>query len=281
MKTKPLLLSFTLLLLVFANSCQQPHRHKDTDDSNLLLGNPSNATSNIGNADNYLIDHKYYIESYNRTKVGPNWVSWHIAPADLGDVDRANDFRPDTINLPKRWYEANNSSYKGSGFDKGHNCPSGDRTSSTEANSETFLMDNIIPQAPNNNQHTWEHLESYCRKQVKKGNEVYVIMGSYGSGGTGRLGYRTTISKGHIQVPAYIWKIVLIIPNGDDDLERIDTEAQIIAINTPNDNSISSNWMNYICTVNAIEKATGYKFLTTLAADLQDELKNRRFKGGN
>jgi endonuclease G len=185
------------------------------------------------------------------------------------------------VSLPKKWYEASNSSYKGSGFDKGHNCPSGDRTSSPEANSATFLMDNIIPQAPNNNQHTWEHLESYCRQQVKKGNEVYVIMGSYGNGGTGRLGYRTTIAKGHILVPANIWKIVLIIPNGDDDLNRIDADTRIIAINTPNDNSISPNWMNYVCTVSDIEKATGYKFLTTLTAELQDTLKNRKFSGGN
>src|ERR1700754_3631984 len=169
MKYKALLVPITFILILF-NSCQQPktHTHQPTDDSNLLLGNPSNATPNITNADNYLIDQKYYTESYNRTKVEPNWVSWHISSTDLGTTDRLNNFRPDSVSLPKKWYEASNSSYKGSGFDKGHNCPSGDRTSTPEANSATFLMDNIIPQAPNNNQHTWEHLESYCRQQVKK-----------------------------------------------------------------------------------------------------------------
>ena len=282
MKYKALLIPITFILLLF-NSCQQPktHIHQATDDSNLLLGNPSNASANITDADNYLIDQKYYTESYNRTKVEPNWVSWHISSTDLGTTDRLNNFRPDSVSLPKKWYEASNSSYKGSGFDKGHNCPSGDRTSSPEANSATFLMDNIIPQAPNNNQHTWEHLESYCRQQVKKGNEVYVIMGSYGSGGTGRLGYRTTIAKGHIQVPSNIWKIVLIIPNGDDDLNRIDADTRVIAINTPNDNSIAPNWMNYVCTVSDIEKATGYKFLTALPAEVQGGLKGKRFSGGN
>ncbi|WP_255412675.1 DNA/RNA non-specific endonuclease [Chitinophaga sp. S165] len=40
-------------------------------------------------------------------------------------------------------------------MDRGHNCPSADRTSTT-ANSSTFLMTNMIPQAPQNNQQTWE-----------------------------------------------------------------------------------------------------------------------------
>lgn len=250
------------------------------DNSHLLLGNPSGAVSSTGSADNYLIDQKYYTESYNRTKGGPNWVSWHIDAADLGSTDRLNNFRPDT-SLPGGWYEVDNTSYKGSGFDKGHNCPSGDRTSSTEANSATFLMDNMIPQAPNNNQHTWEHLESYCRDQVKKGNEVYVIMGNYGTGGTGKNGYFTSIDKGRINVPAHIWKVVVIIPDGNNDLQRINAQTRVIAIDTPNDNSIAPDWMNYLCTVRDIEKATGYDLLSVLPKSVQDAVETQRFKGGN
>jgi endonuclease G len=246
----------------------------------ILLGNPSGATTSTANADNYLIDHQYYIESYSSTKATPNWVSWHIGTEDLGDTDRLNNFRPDT-DLPQGWYEANNTSYKGSGFDKGHNCPSGDRTSSTAANSSTFLMDNIIPQAPNNNQHTWEHLESYCRTQVKRGNEAYIIMGSYGTGGTGKNGYCETIDHGRINVPSNIWKVVVIIPQGDHDLQRISTKTRVIAIDTPNDNSITPNWMNYLCTVRDIEKATGYNLFSALPQSLQDRIEIQKFKGGN
>ena len=259
----------------------EQHSHNHTSSHiNMLLGNPSSAASNITNADNYLIDHVYYVESYNKSKAEPNWVSWHIAAADLGSTDRLNNFRQDTT-LPGGWYQADNTSYRGSGFDKGHNCPSGDRTSSTEANSSTFLMDNIIPQAPNNNQHTWEHLESYCRGQVKKGNEVYVIMGSYGSGGTGRNGYTTTIDNGRINVPSHIWKVVIVLPEGNNDLQRINENTIVIAINTPNDNNIDPNWMNYTCTVRDIEKATGYNLLSALPKALQDVIEAKKFKGGN
>lgn len=250
------------------------------DDSNLLLGNPSGASASTANADNYLIDHHYYIESYNRDKGGPNWVCWHIGAGDLGSTDRLNNFRPDSL-LPSGWFESSPEFYIGTGFDKGHNCPSADRTSSSDANSATFLMDNIVPQAPNNNQHTWEQFESYCRDQVKsQGDEVYVIMGSYGSGGTGRNGYTTSIANGRITVPAHIWKVAVIIPNGNHDLMRIDANAQVIAINTPNDNSISPNWTNYVCTVSDIEKATGYHLFTTLPSTVRSALENKRFTGG-
>ncbi|MET1053993.1 MAG: DNA/RNA non-specific endonuclease [Pedobacter sp.] len=253
---------------------------RDSTASQILLGNPSGATNSTVNAENYLIDQQYYVESYSRTKGSPNWVSWHIGAEDLGNTKRLNNFRPDT-DLPEGWYEVSNTSYKGSGFDKGHNCPSGDRSSSTAANSSTFLMNNMIPQAPNNNQHTWEHLESYCRTQVKKGNEVYVVMGSYGSGGTGKNGYFESIDNGKINVPAHIWKVVVIIPEGNNDLQRINAGTRIIAVDTPNDNAIAPNWMKYLCTVRDIEKATGYDLLSALPKALQNRIEVEKFKGGN
>lgn len=274
------LIAGILAVAVFTVTSCKHHEPQQTDNNNMALGNPSNASVSLANADNYLIDHKYYIESYNRKKGEPNWVSWHLCSSDLGQTDRLNNFRPDET-LPDGWYEADNNSYKRTGFDKGHNCPSGDRTSTADANSATFLMDNIIPQAPNNNEHTWEHLESYCRNKVKNGNEVYIIMGVYGTGGTGRNGYATTIDNGRINVPAHIWKIAVIIPEGDDDLNRIDETTQVIAIDTPNDNNITNNWMNYTCTVKSIEAATGYNLLSALPQTVQQSLENRKFTGGN
>ncbi|MBM3402326.1 MAG: DNA/RNA non-specific endonuclease, partial [Bacteroidetes bacterium] len=83
------------------------------------------------------------------------------------------------------WYRVSSTSYCGSGFDRGHNCPSADRTSNVAANSSTFLMTNMIPQAPNHNRQTWANLEDYTRELLEAGNEVFIVMGSYGSGGVG------------------------------------------------------------------------------------------------
>ena len=250
------------------------------DNGNLLLGNPTNAVHNTASADNYFIDQQYYVESYNSSKGGPNWVSWHIGAADLGKADRMDNFRPDE-NLPGSMYAVNANDYKNSGFDKGHNCPSADRTSTQDANSATFLMDNIVPQAPNNNQHLWEHLESYCRDKVQRGNEVFIVMGNYGTGGTGRKGYKTTLDAGKINVPAHIWKVVVILPDGNNDLARITNSTTVIAIDTPNENNVSNNWMDYTTTVSNIEQRCNCNLLSALPATVRQQLEGKKFTGGN
>ena len=249
-----------------------------TDNTNLMLGNPSNATANITNYDNYLYDHTYYVESYNRDKNEPNWVSWYVGATSLGTQDRANDFRPDP-NLPTGWYEVPGTAYTGSGFDRGHNCPSGDRTSTVAANEETFLMDNMIPQAPQNNEQTWANLEEYGRSLVAAGDEIYVIMGSYGSGGTGSSGSATTVDGGLVVVPSNIWKVIVVLPNGNNDLSRITSTTRVIAVNTPNINTISSDWTQYITTVKSIETATGYSLLTNVPANIRTVLENVKDSG--
>ena len=202
----------------------------------------------------------------------PNWVSWHLDPANFdGTASRKDDFASFT-GLPADWYQVQSSSYSGSGFDRGHNCPSGDRTSSSTANSATFLMTNMIPQAPNNNQKTWESFESYLRAQALNGYEVYVIMGSYGTGGIGSASASVvkTINNGKITVPSNVWKVAVLLKKGDNDISRVSSSTRVIAINTPNVNSTSASWKDYIVTVRDIEGATGYNLLSSLPQGIQN-----------
>ncbi|AYL95586.1 DNA/RNA non-specific endonuclease [Mucilaginibacter celer] len=245
------------------------------DNSNLLFGNPSNATATLATMDNYLIDQKYYVESYNATKGEPNWVSWHLDGTNTTNATGRLDNFAGWSGLPTGWYQVESNSYSGSGFDRGHNCPSADRTSSTNANSATFLMTNMIPQAPQNNQQTWANLENYLREQVVAGNEVYIIMGSYGTGGTGSKGAATTINNGHVNVPANVWKVAVIIPKGDGDVARVTASTRVIAVNTPNINTIDGDWTKYITTVKSIETATGYTLLSSLPAAVRTALETK------
>jgi endonuclease G len=249
------------------------------DNSNLLMGNPSNAQASIAMMDNYLVDQHYYVESYNATKGEPNWVSWHLDATNTTEVtDRLNDFAG-WAGLPTGWYQVESNSYSGSGFDRGHNCPSADRTSSTNANASTFLMTNMIPQAPQNNEQTWANLENYLREQVVEGNEVYIIMGSYGTGGTGSNGAANTVNNGHVNVPSNIWKIALILPAGDNDVNRATTTTRVIAVNTPNINTTNSDWTKYIVTVKDIETATGYTLFSNLPTSVRMALETEKDSG--
>ncbi|MBE9661142.1 DNA/RNA non-specific endonuclease [Mucilaginibacter myungsuensis] len=251
------------------------------DNSNMLMGNPSGAKTSLISKDNYLIDMGYYVESYNATRGTPNWVSWHLDNSNTtGTADRMNDFAA-WSDLPKSFFAVQSNSYMGSGFDRGHNCPSADRTSSTAANSATFLMTNMIPQAPKNNQDTWSEFEQHLRRLARQGNEVYIIMGCYGEGGIGSASSATvkTLAKGKITVPSNIWKVAVILPAGNGDIIRTGSNARVIAINTPNVNTVVKDWRKYIVTVRSIEQATGYDLLSALPQRVQDELEVGKDRG--
>ena len=244
----------------------------------LALGNPSGAVASLASPNNYLLARPQYSLSYNSSQGKPNWVAWHLGQADLGDAARQDDFRADE-SLPDGWYQVQSSDYSGYGFDRGHNCPSADRTASEADNSATFLMTNMMPQAPQNNQQTWADLEDYCRALVRSGSELYIICGSYGRGGTGSDGYYTTIAGGRVTVPARCWKVVVVLPAGSNDLARITSSTRVIAVNTPNNVSVNASWAGYRTTVDAIEKAAGLDLLSALPLAVQNKLEANVDKG--
>ncbi|MDO9255885.1 MAG: DNA/RNA non-specific endonuclease [Bacteroidales bacterium] len=244
------------------------------DNDNMLLGNPSNATSDLINTNNYLMVKPQYCLSYSNTKHTPNWTSWHLYSADIGSAARQDDFRSDAT-LPTAWYKVTASEFSGSGFDRGHMCPSADRTSTVANNSATFLMTNMIPQSPNNNQIPWANLENYTRSLVTAGNEVYIVSGPAGQGGTGSVGYATTVGNG-VVVPAQTWKIIVVIPNGNGDLSRITASTRVISIIMANNQTVSSQaWGYYRVSVDAIETLTGYNFLSNVPLTIQNTLESK------
>jgi len=273
---------FTYLrLVVFAGSWLLAACHKQEAapappalPEHLTMGNPSGATADATAPANYLLLKPQYALSYHRDRGVPNWVSWHLDASWLGSGPRQDDFRPDP-ELPAAWYHVGAGSYSGSGFDRGHNCPSADRTRTVADNSATFLMTNMMPQAPRLNQQTWANLEDYCRTLVGQGNELYIVCGSYGRGGTGTNGYLTTLDQGRVTVPAHCWKVVVVLPAGADDARRVAASTRVIAIDTPNDNAVSTAWGTYRTSVDAIEAATGYDLLSAVPAAVQQVVEAR------
>jgi endonuclease G, mitochondrial len=247
-----------------------------TRDDNLTLGNPSNAITNTSYSNNYLMVKNAYTLSYNKNKGIANWVSWHLSTAWKGPTERQNDFRPDP-NLPQNWYEVTPSDYARTGFDRGHLCPSDDRDGTLEDNQETFFMTNMTPQAPDHNRGIWKTLEDFGRTLTQQGNEVYIIAGTIGEGGTGTNGFAKTIGKNdNITVPASLWKIIVVLPVGTNDVLRINENTRIIAVNIPNDNSIGTNsWKNYRVSVDELERLTGYDFLSNVSVEIQNIVEGR------
>ncbi len=252
-----------VVFLVITTGCTFLQPKNPITNVHLTLGNPSNATSS--DANNYLIIKKQYALSYNRDKGIPNWVSWQLNNSWLGEAPRSNNFRPDT--LPEGWYRVTPSDYTRSGYDKGHMTPSADRTDSVEDNAATFLMTNIIPQAPDNNQGYWADLENYGRKLVAEGKELYIISGGYGQ--------KETIAKGKVSVPNRVFKIIVVTEPGKG-INGVNDSTRIIAVDTPNINgNKEGSWIQYITSVDAIESKTGYDFISNVKPSVQNAIESK------
>jgi endonuclease G, mitochondrial len=238
----------------------------------LCLGNPSNAITSVSFPNNYLLVKTQYALSYSRDRGIPNWVSWQLNSSWLGSALRQDNFRADTT-LPSGWYRAGGSDYSGSGFDRGHMTPSADRTSTVADNSATFLMTNIVPQSPDNNQGPWASLENYSRSLVSQGNELCIISGTYGIGGTGSSGTKLTIANGNIQVPNRVWKVIVLNPGVGGS--GVTTSTRVISVDMPNTQDIKNNdWRIYRVSVDSIEDQTGLNFLSNVSTSVQSVIES-------
>ncbi|HEY0428397.1 MAG TPA: DNA/RNA non-specific endonuclease [Pyrinomonadaceae bacterium] len=231
----------------------------------LTMGNPSGAVTNISSPNNYLLDKPQYAVSYSRDNGTPNWVSWHLDSTWLGSTPRQDSFRNDT-SLPAGWYQVQATDYSGSGYDRGHMCPSADRTKTVADNDATFLMTNMIPQAPTNNQQTWANMENYLRTLATSGSELYIV-----SGGQGNIGF---IANGHVAIPAYTWKVVMVLPSGTNDVSRVTTSTRMIAVFVPNTNSVVSDWKQYRVSVDYVESMTGYNFYSNVTDSIENTIES-------
>ena len=240
----------------------------------MELGNPSSATTDTSNHSHYLIQRAQYAIDYNDSRGEPNWVSWDLTTADIGSSGRGNFTQDPTLPAGFTAVATTTTPYKSAGFDRGHMCPSGDRTITVSDNDIVFYMSNMIPQASANNQGVWANLENDCRTFAGQGNELLITCGPSGFDGT-------TLSNG-VAVPTYTWKIILVVPlGGGTALSRVSSSTRVIAVKIPNITAITDPsyqygpWQNYITTIAQIEADTGFTFLDQVPAGVASVLRTK------
>ena len=180
----------------------------------------------------------------------------------LGSVERTDDFRPDA-EIPEDCYAVRPTDYRGSGYDRGHMAPSGDRTRRVKDNSATFVMTNMIPQSPANNREIWRELEEHSRRLVEKeGKELYIVAGGEGQ--------EKQIAEGKVTVPKYTWKVILVL---DKPEEEVTENTTTIAVRIPNSQEVArTDWEDYKVSVDEIEKRTGYNFFSQIPRQIQKQI---------
>jgi endonuclease G len=273
-----------IAVVMTAHGCERIHdqfrvnTNSNTTDSNtekstpipasvhLAFGNPSNATQDPADKDNFLVVGDGSVFAYNNSRGGVNWVAWRTTRDDVGDSIPRPDFRPDP-RLPKWYTRIGYYDYSGSGYDRGHMVPSADRFANPRLNEETFMMTNIVPQTGALNQYPWNKFEMYVRAQARKKLDIYQIAGCYGD--AGRL-------KNKITVPTNCWKIAMIMSRGRTP-DKVDVRTRIIAVDMPNIDGIENEkWQRYQTPIREIEQRTGLNIFSQHTQQLQDAIETRK-----
>jgi len=178
----------------------------------------------------FTIGYSYYFRQ-------AKWVLEIINPlerlldSDFSDGERLDNFRADQ-RIPWR-FRASLKAYKGSGFDRGHLVASADLRETELQNSETFLLSNMSPQAPNFNRKIWRDLEEAVRDLNAHKNvlETYVLTAPVFDFGKEikTIGYRDTTHGIDIPIPhGFVKSIFVERQNGSFGLWtfKIDNEEQ-------------------------------------------------------
>ena len=211
---------------------------------------PSSTTGDI-------VRHNYYTLSYNERFEQAEWVAYELTKKQLTQDQRK---RPFFIEDPKvKTKSADWRNYRGSGYDRGHLCPAGDRRFSEQAYNETFYTSNISPQNREFNAGVWNRLEQQIRVWAKRYKRVFVITGGVLEAGLEEIGNE------NVDVPDYYYKIVA---------KGAPNNPEVIAFLFLGKES-SKPLQSFTVTVDEIEKRTRINFFEKLPAVIQDAIESK------
>jgi len=114
------------------------------------------------------------------------------------EFGRADDFRSDN-RLPKDWRNLL-SDFRKSGYDRGHLAASANMPTPA-ADSQSFLLSNIIAQDPHLNRNLWAAIEKAVRAHAQH-RPVYVFTGTL------FLGKKIERLKDRVLIPTHVYKLL-------------------------------------------------------------------------
>lgn len=101
---------------------------------------------------------------------------------------------------------------------------------------------------------------------------MYIIAGTSGRG-EGDNGKANSLTNGKIAVPAALWKVIVVLPVGSDDVSRINAQTRVIAVWMPNTNAVGDqSWANYRVSVDEVERQTKFNLLSKVSTHVQQQI---------
>jgi endonuclease G len=136
-------------------------------------------------------------------------------------------------------------------------------------NSESFIMTNMLPQYHELNAGPWELLESFERSlALTNRKEVYIVSGGIFDAAPPKIGPG-------VAVPKSCFKIIVALDAGQGPCD-VTLTTPIYAVIMPNATTTSGTpWGDYTTSIDAIETATGYDFLSNVPLNIQTAIESR------
>ena len=218
-----------------------------------------------------------YSVEWDNAKIANRWTCYTLhAGNSLSTTERHDDFKAD----PEVAVSATLADYNGSGFSRGHLCPSADRLCSEEQNKQTFFLTNMQPQYQSHNGGLWSRLESEVRNFATDDSytsshcdTLYIVKAATITdkvtiGDTEVDGVYPDIRCGTINqllVPKFFYMALLHYNKETDSYQALAFWTQHLSTTQP-----VANLGDYAISIDELEKRTGIDFFCNLPDEIED-----------
>lgn len=203
-------------------------------------------------------------------KKSQRWSCYQLHKGFTGDYSRVTNFSFDPA-LSTNDYWTDYSYFPG--FDRGHICPSADRTFSYEANAQTFYMSNMQPQyhafnaydsKDNSKKGLWLRMEQQLQKWAKSLDDKDTIFVCKG----GTIDDEKNIIKridGKVIVPKYFYMAIL-------RKTQFGYAAMAFWSNQTNEYRTNETLLSHAISIDELEKLTSIDFFCNLPDDIEEKV---------
>ena len=204
---------------------------------------------------------------WDNALVANRWTCYRMHAGNMEhNTTRHDSFKEDT-ELPSST-RSTLSDYSGSGFSRGHLCPSSDRLCSEDQNKQTFYLSNMQPQYQSHNGGQWESLENDVRSWAAMSNcdTLYVVkaatIGDVTLNGSTQSGLKNVLCNNRLIVPEYFYMALLAY-------NKTTGTYQAMGIWTYHFSETSYKRSAEYITIDELERRTGIDFFCNLPDDIE------------
>lgn len=211
----------------------------------------------------WFLEYKYMALEYDTLRKHSVWVAYVLNKKYLEkNVSRSDAWKFDS-RIPAH-FSPTKEDFGSNGYSRGHLCPSGDRLSSREANTETFYYSNMSPQIQNGyNGGIWGQLEDKVRTWAVNCDTLYIVTGGTILQEENIIRYT---SPSHMAVPRYHFKALLRRRGDTFDAIGFILEHKVYT------DKISHK---YSLSIDELEQKTGIDFFHNLPDDMENTIESR------